>query len=62
MWGCDKMTTPNPGTAALSYILSLQSASQARMSVPQPVPPSQLSMPSPCNGVPSNALCPTGGA
>jgi hypothetical protein len=56
-WSCTNATTPNPGTAALSYVLALQSASQARTSVPQPVPPAQPTMPNPCGGVPSNPLC-----
>jgi hypothetical protein len=56
-WGCQNMTTPNPGGAALSYVLALQSASQARTSVPQPAPAAQPSMPKPCRGVPKNPLC-----
>jgi hypothetical protein len=56
-WGCQNLTTPNPGGAALLYILDLQAASQARTSVPQPAPPAQPTMPSPCKGVPPNPLC-----
>ena len=56
-WSCDNATTPNPGTAALAYELTLQSASQARTSVVQPAPPSQPTMPNPCDGVPENPLC-----
>jgi hypothetical protein len=57
-WSCSNATTPNPGVAALNYVLALQSASQARKSVAQPAPPPQPSMPNPCDGVPSNPLCP----
>src|SRR5207302_644409 len=57
-WDCAKSTTPNPGSDAFNYILSLQSASMARTSVPQPAPPPQPSMPDPCGGVPANPLCP----
>jgi hypothetical protein len=56
-WSCTNQTTPNPGTAAINYVLALQSASEARKPVAQPPPPSQPSMPSPCNGIPSNPLC-----
>jgi hypothetical protein len=56
-WGCKNKTTPNPGADALTYILALQAASQARTSVPQPAPPAQPTMPNPCAGVPSNPLC-----
>jgi hypothetical protein len=56
-WNCSNTTTPNPGTAPAAYVLSLQNASQARKSVAQPAPPSQPTMPNPCNGVPSNPLC-----
>lgn len=56
-WSCDHTTTPNPGTDALGYVLSLQNASQARQQMPQPVPPPQPTMPSPCDGVPQNPLC-----
>jgi hypothetical protein len=56
-WSCHNLTTPNPGFAALARILELQSESQARTSVPQPVPPAQPTMPAPCAGVPANPLC-----
>ncbi len=56
-WSCHNRTTPNPGGAALGYILALQARSQARTSVPQPVPPAQPTMPNPCRGVPRNPLC-----
>jgi len=57
-WSCKNRTTPNPGGEALLYILGLQAASQARVSVGQPPPPPQPTMPNPCRGVPSNPLCP----
>ena len=60
-WGCQNLTTPNPGAgtglSTLFYILGLQAASQARVSVPQPAPPPQPSMPHPCRGIPENPLC-----
>jgi hypothetical protein len=56
-WACKLPTTPNPGGAALGYILQKQAESQARTSVPQPVPGSQPTMPNPCKGVPKNPLC-----
>ena len=58
LWNCSNATTPNPGAAGLSYVVSLQNASQARTSVAQPAPPAQPTMPTPCSGVPSNPLCP----
>jgi len=57
-YSCDNATTPNPGGDALNYVLALQSASQARTSMPQPVPPPQPSMPDACIDVPINPLCP----
>jgi hypothetical protein len=60
-WGCNNMTTPNPGGDALNYVLALQSASQARHSVAQPAPAAQPTMPNPCDGVPSNPLCTAAG-
>ena len=56
-WGCQNETTPNPGGDPLNYILDLQAQSQARTSVPQPVPPPQPTMFQPCAGVPVNPLC-----
>ena len=56
-WSCRNHTTPNAGPDTLLYILQLQSDSQGRTSVPQPVPPAQPTMPDPCKGVPSNPLC-----
>ena len=54
---CSNSTTPNPGGDALNSLLALQSASQARTSVPQPAPPDQPSLPDPCGGIPANPLC-----
>ena len=56
-WSCKNKTTPNPGTEPFTYILELSAQSQARTSVPQPVPPAQATMPKPCKGVPKNPLC-----
>ncbi|HYC21143.1 MAG TPA: hypothetical protein VEI94_00495 [Candidatus Bathyarchaeia archaeon] len=56
-WGCQNLTTPNPGGDPINWILELQAASQARTSVAQPVPPAQATMPNPCAGVPANPLC-----
>jgi hypothetical protein len=56
-WACKLSTTPNPGGAALAFILQKQAESQARTSVAQPVPGPQPSMPNPCKGVPKNPLC-----
>jgi hypothetical protein len=61
MWGCGNATTPNLGAGALTFVLSLQDASKARTSVPQPAPPPQPTMPNPCSGVPSNPLCTASG-
>ena len=59
-WGCQNATTPNPnnGFGSIEYLLQLQAESEARISVPQPVPGSQTTMPEPCKGVPLNPLCP----
>lgn len=57
-WGCQNATTPVPGSGLLGTILTLQSESQARHSVPQPAPPRQKTMPRPCGGVPrAGHLC-----
>jgi hypothetical protein len=56
-WSCSNATTPNPGADALGFVLDLQTASQARTSVPQPAPPPQPTMPNPCSGLPANPLC-----
>ena len=57
-WDCSNATTPNPGGDAFNYVLALQTASQGRTAVPQPVPPAQPTMTDPCRDVPSNPLCP----
>ena len=56
-WGCKNKTTPNPGGDPFLYILELSAQSQARTQEGQPAPPSQPTMPKPCNGVPKNPLC-----
>jgi len=56
-WSCKNKTTPNPGTEPFTYIVELSIQSQARTSVPQPAPPAQPTMPTPCEGVPKNPLC-----
>lgn len=56
-WGCQNAQTPNPGASLISTILSLQTQSGSRHSVPQPAPPRQPTMPHPCRGVPRNPLC-----
>jgi len=58
MWSCRLRTTPNPGGAALAYVLALMTASEGRTQMGQPPPPSQPTMNAPCAGVPSNPLCP----
>jgi hypothetical protein len=58
-WGCQNKTTPSPGGEAFEYIVGLSVYSQlARTQEGQPPPPAQPTMPSPCGGVPKNALCP----
>lgn len=57
-WGCQNKTTPNPEEfGIISYILELQAQSQARTPTPQPAPPTQPTMPNPCQEVPYNPLC-----
>jgi hypothetical protein len=56
-WGCQNKTTPNPGFESFEYINILSAESQARTQEGQPAPPAQPTMPSPCKGVPKNALC-----
>jgi hypothetical protein len=57
-WGCQNSTTPAPGPGLLGPIITLQSESQARHSVPQPAPPRQKTMPRPCAGPPrAGGLC-----
>ncbi len=63
-WGCQNTTTPNPGGgySFLYYLLELQEESVNRAgSETVPAPPAQETMPNPCEGVPANPLCPTGG-
>lgn len=59
-WGCQNATTPNPnnGIGAVEYLLQLQGESEARNMQPQAPPPAQPTMPDPCEGVPTNPLCP----
>lgn len=62
-WGCQHSTTPQPGggVPAVEYLVGLQLEADAiRAAVPpvgQPAPPSQPTMPNPCEGVPANPLC-----
>jgi hypothetical protein len=56
-WGCQNKTTPNPGTEPFGYILQLSAEAQVRTQEGQAAPPEQPTMPSPCAGVPKNALC-----
>lgn len=55
-WGCQNATTPNPGAALFSELLSLSGVRFHQM--PQPAPKPQPTMPHPCRGVPRNPLCP----
>ncbi len=60
-WGCQNNTTPPPnnGLAAIGYVVILSEESALlRKPVGQPAPPSQETMPNPCENVPSNPLCP----
>jgi hypothetical protein len=57
-FSCMKKTTPNPGFEPFEYILTLSAEAQARTKEDQAAPPAQPTMPEPCNGVPTNALCP----
>jgi hypothetical protein len=60
VWGCQNTTTPNPelGFAGVEYLLELQAVSEGRTPEGQPAPPAQPTMPDPCQGVPTNPLCP----
>ncbi len=58
VWGCNNLTTPNPGADPFEYIQELSAQSSLRTQEPQPAPPAQPTMPNPCKGVPKNALCP----
>ena len=59
-WGCQNTTTPPPnnGLAAIGYLVILSEESAMRKAVTQPAPPPQETMPEPCEGVPTNPLCP----
>jgi hypothetical protein len=60
-WGCQNKTTPNPaelGFSGVEYLLELQEQSVGRTAVAQAAPPTQQTMPNPCEGVPANPLCP----
>jgi len=59
-WGCQNKTTPNPllGLPAIEYLLELQAVSEGRTPQAQPAPAPQPTMPNPCEGVPTNPLCP----
>jgi Protein of unknown function (DUF1565) len=59
-WGCQNATTPPPnnGFGSIEYLLGLQAESEERISVGQEPPGPQPSMPEPCEGVPSDPLCP----
>jgi hypothetical protein len=60
-WGCQHETTPNPGGAPgiYEYIAQVEAETPAeRKPVGQPAPPPQPTMPNPCRGLASNALCP----
>jgi hypothetical protein len=60
-WGCQNNTTPNPGGAPAVYEYiqaAAQEAAALRKETGQPAPPPQPTMPNPCEGVPSNPLCP----
>jgi hypothetical protein len=56
-WGCQNKTTPSPGGEPFAYIVGLSAEAQVRKQEGQPAPPDQPTMPSPCSGVPKNALC-----
>jgi hypothetical protein len=60
-WGCQHETTPNPGGAPAIYEYieaAAEEAAKQRKPVGQPAPPPQPTMPDPCQGVPTNPLCP----
>lgn len=64
-WGCQNATTPPPnnGLAAIGYLVTLsdESASALRKEKAGVEPPEQPTMSEPCEEVPANPLCPTGG-
>jgi hypothetical protein len=63
-FGCQNATTPQPGGGeeAIGYLVGLPTeAAEIRAAKPpvgQPAPPPQPTMANPCNGVPTNPLCP----
>jgi hypothetical protein len=59
-WGCQNEKTPVPqnGFGSIEYLLALQAESQERIAVGQEAPGPQPTMPDPCEGVPTNPLCP----
>ncbi|MHB8532164.1 MAG: DUF1565 domain-containing protein [Solirubrobacteraceae bacterium] len=60
-WGCANAKTPPPanGEAGILYVVTLsEEAAALRKPMPQPVPGPQETMPEPCEGVPTNPLCP----
>ncbi len=60
-WGCQNATTPNPnlGIGGLEWVVFLSEEGAAiREPKGQPAPAPQATMPQPCEGVPSNPLCP----
>jgi hypothetical protein len=60
-WGCGNATTPPPnnGSSGLEYVEELSGESVfLRNKMAQAAPGPQETMPEPCEGVPSNPLCP----
>ena len=64
-WGCQNSTTPPPenGIEGILYVQTLsEESAYDRKGVGQPDPGPQPTMPEPCQGVPANPLCPSGGS
>ncbi|HEY0517554.1 MAG TPA: hypothetical protein VGD00_10570 [Solirubrobacteraceae bacterium] len=60
-WGCANAMTPPPdnGLAGIFYVVTLsEEAALLRKPTGQPAPGPQETMPAPCEGVPTNPLCP----
>ena len=68
-WGCQNVSTPNPGYGglpvppaelppAVEYLLQVKGEAESRKAVDQPAPPAQPTMSNPCEGVPKDPLCP----